>query len=51
MKNDDTPKRASAPTGKQAYHKLALKYGRAFETMAFACGEISTAQQRVDFFV
>jgi hypothetical protein len=43
---DDTQKSASAPIGKRAYHKPALKCGRAFETMALACGKISATQQQ-----
>jgi hypothetical protein len=46
VKDDDTPKRAPVPSGKQAYHKPALKCGRAFETMALACGKISATQQQ-----
>jgi hypothetical protein len=44
MKNDDTPKRAPAPSGKRPYQKPAVRHEQVFETRALSCGKVSTTQ-------
>ena len=49
-KEGDTKREAGpsiAPDGiKRPYQKPAFRYERVFETMALACGKISTTQQQ-----